>query len=75
MTANSTHETSLDPSTEISVPLTKPVLEFVLQKYINGSTIYQRNNMSEGNGRCYIPVDFVARYPASSGWTVRFIMG
>jgi len=25
---------------------------------------YQRNNMNEGSGSCYIPVDFVARYPS-----------
>jgi len=39
MATNSTHKTSVDPSTEISVPMTKTFPEYVLEKYKNGSTI------------------------------------
>jgi hypothetical protein len=33
MAANSTYKTSKDPSTEISMPMKKTFLEFVLEKY------------------------------------------
>jgi hypothetical protein len=42
MAANSTHKTSADPSTEISVPPTKTFLEFVVEKYKNGSPLQEK---------------------------------